>query len=92
MNNVIKLHIGNKNHSVYSADIYSEDMKKYQLQVIAGTISSAIRQVLEEVLIFRIKVVKCLAIYEGSLQERKAIQAPINIWLLDELDQKWVKC
>ena len=64
----------------FSADVYSEDMEKYQFQTVALTILEAYQDFVNEAAYYRVNFIKCIAIYTGTIPERKKVQAPEKVW------------
>ncbi|UZE97284.1 hypothetical protein [Alkalimarinus alittae] len=74
----------NFNHApsiiAYSADVYSQDMKKHQFQLLSESIVDAYHAFINEASIVGVKVVKCIAIYKGTLNTRELSQPPVSVW------------
>lgn len=64
----------------FSADVYSEDMEKYQFQTVALSILDAYQDFVNEAAFYGVNFIKCIAIYTDTIPERKRIQAPEKVW------------
>ena len=81
MSNVIELDFSRRaSKFAFSADVYSYDMKKFQFQVTAESISDAYDVFVWEANCQRVKIIQCIAIYKDNVHERKENQAPEKVW------------
>lgn len=84
MSNVVHLSFLKANSKrSFSADIYSDDMKKFQLEGSASSIWTAYELFIyeaEEKL--GIDFIRCVAIYEGGIDSRSS-DSPIKVWQQD---------
>lgn len=73
----VKKKKGSKN---FSADVYSHDMKKYQFQTAASSISDAYYNFVNDSFENGVIIIQCVAIYSGLIRERDSNQSPVKIW------------
>lgn len=82
MNNIIYIDFNKYNESKnYSADVYSHDMKKYRYQTVAGSISDAYYNFVNDAFDSGVSIIQCIAIYSGLMIDRGVSQAPVKVWL-----------
>ena len=81
MGSIIKVNFNRSSDSIiYSADVYSHDMKKYQFQASTESIAEAYQVFINEAASCDVRVVKCIAIYKGAINARQFSQPPIKAW------------
>lgn len=82
MNYVIYIDLNNNNNENknYSADVYTHDMKKYQYQTVASSISDAYYRFVNDAFDSGVSIIQCIAVYSGLMNERDVSQAPIKVW------------
>jgi len=76
----------------YSADVYSEEMNKYQFQTIARSIGEALDTFMAEASDYSIKQVKCIAIYTGNIRDRSVGQSPEKVYQNRAIVHGLVEC
>ena len=83
------MHLGFKNccvsAQVFSADVYTNNRRKFQIQVQAESVTAAYFRAVAKAFQQGISMVRCVAIYEGTNSERVFGQAPVKIWKQAEL-------
>ena len=81
MNNIIYIEFNksyeNKN---YCADVYSHDMKKYRYQTVAGSISDAYNNFVNDAVDSGVSIIQCIAVYSGLMADRDMSQSPVKVW------------
>jgi len=81
LNNIIYIDFNKKNENKnYSADVYSHDMKKYQYQTVAESISDAYYNFVNEAFDSGVSIIQCIAVYSGLMADRNAAQPPVKVW------------
>jgi hypothetical protein len=85
MTSVIYVDFAEHNRVVsYSADVYSADMKKYQFQVLASSMTEAYYSFVVEYVSLNVSVVRCMAIYLGLSEQRDSLQSPEKVWQMPD--------
>jgi len=85
MTNVIYLDFADHTKAViYSADVYSVDMKKYQFHVLASSMTEAYYAFVAEYILLNVSVVRCMAIYLGLAEQRGSFQTPEKVWQMPD--------
>jgi hypothetical protein len=64
----------------FSADIYSHDMKKFQFEISCQSIFDAYDSFIKEAQVYGVEFVRCIAVYRGKLESRRANPAPLKVW------------
>jgi len=81
LNNIIYIEFNksyeNKN---YCADVYSHDMKKYRYQTVAGSISDAYNNFVNDAFDSGVSIIQCIAVYSGLMADRDMSQSPVKVW------------
>lgn len=81
MSNIVRYDFrARRSQEVFSADVYSFDMKKYRFQVEATSITEAHYTCLAEALHQGIQAIRCIAIYLGMSDQRAERQVPAKVW------------
>lgn len=81
MDNILHLNLKPQNaERVYTADVYSYDMKKYQFQQVARTANAAYYAFVDTALKSGVQFIRCIAIYDCAAEARHKDQAPIKVW------------
>lgn len=87
MGNIV--HLGFKNGCVnsqsFSADVYTSNRRKFQVQIQAESVTDAYFRAVAKAFHQGISMVRCVAIYEGGSAERFDGQSPVKIWHQAEL-------
>ena len=78
MNNIIYIEF-NKNKN-FSADVYSHDMKKYRYQTVAGSVSDAYYNFVNDAFDSGVSIIQCIAVYSGLMADRDMSQSPVKVW------------
>lgn len=68
---------------LFSADVYSHDMKKYQFEISTRSIIHAYRLFIDEAKKLGVHFVRCIAVYRGKVQKRLDFPEPIRVWQQD---------
>lgn len=76
----------------FSADVYSQEMCKYQFQTMARSIGEALNEFMNEASSYSIDQVKCIAIYQGFIAERVAGQPPEKVYQSKAIIHGLVEC
>lgn len=84
MTNVVHHKFGKNTQEVlFSADIYSHDMKKYQFEISTRSIFHAYNLFIDAAKRLGVHFVRCIAVYEGNVHKRLERPKPIKVWLQD---------
>jgi hypothetical protein len=78
LSNIIRVDFGPK--AVYSADVYSSDMKKLQFEVFARSADEAHYKIFRKAMIDGVAAIYCVALYSGYACNRTAAQTPDRVW------------
>ena len=65
---------------IFCADVYSQDRNKYQFQLAAANVQSAYDGAVKEAFSIGVRLIRCVAVYRGSIKQRTRDQAPIQVW------------
>jgi len=87
LSNIVNLGFKHRcvNARAFSADVYTNNRKKFQIQIQAESVTDAYFRAVANAFHQGISMVRCVAIYEGSNSERFSGQAPVKIWQQAEL-------
>ena len=85
-NNVLFGHFGAQEMELetFSAEVYSWDMKKYQFETRAFSITEAYSILTGQAVEFGVIIIKCIAIYRGLINDREKHHPPCKVWHLPE--------
>ena len=84
MTNVVHYDFRKKNQKIlFSADVYSHDMKKYQFEISTRSIFHAYNLFIDEAKKLGVHFVRCIAVYKGKVQKRLDFPEPIKVWQQD---------
>lgn len=84
MTNIVHCDFRKKKHEIlFSADVYSHDMKKYQFEISTRSIAHAYNLFIDEARKLGVHFVRCIAVYKGNVQKRLESPMPIKVWQQD---------
>lgn len=84
MTNIVHYDFRKKKHEIlFSADVYSHDMKKYQFEISTRSIFHAYDLFIDEARKLGVHFVRCIAVYKGKAQKRLEFPEPIKVWQQD---------
>ena len=77
--NFTRKHLG----TLFSADVYSHDMKRYQFEIQGRSLLHAYHLFIDAAKNLGVHFVRCIAVYEGNPQKRRDTSAPLKVWQQD---------